>query len=234
MKKAVFFDLDGTLLPMDFQKFMELYFGNMMNHFKGSLDVSKLPEAIMAGTYEMVKDTSDKTNESVFMDFFGDYYDIDSKDYMSKFDLFYKTGFDAVQPATWQSEAMQEVVKYLKSKDIDIVIATNPLFPIEANYRRIKWAGLDANDFKHITCLEQNTKCKPNPLFYEEVLSQTGYKAEEVLMVGNDYVEDGVASTIGIETYIVTECAMNKEKSTFTIHHESGMEDFLKYIKNNY
>lgn len=234
MKKAVFFDLDGTLLPMDFDKFMSLYFSNMMQYFKGSLDVSLLPKAIMAGTYEMVKDTSDRTNESVFMDFFGTYYNVKSEEYMERFDTFYKTIFDDVQVATWQSKAMQEVVEHLKSKKIDIIIATNPLFPIEANYRRIKWAGLNIEDFKHITSLEVNTKCKPTPHFYEEVLKQTGYQPEDVLMVGNDYIEDGVASTLGIETYIVTDCAMNKEKSTFDIDHESSMDDFLKYIKKTY
>lgn len=234
MKKAVLFDLDGTLLPMDFEKFMQLYFGNMMAFFKDSLDVSTLPKAIMAGTHEMVKDGSDTTNWDVFMDYFGAFYNIDIEEYIPRFDTFYRTLFDNVAPATWQSEAMQKVVAHLKSKDIDVIIATNPLFPLVANYRRIDWAGLNKDDFKHITSLEENTKCKPNPLFYQEVLDKTGYKPEEVLMVGNDYVEDGVASTLGIETYIVTDCSMNKEKSNFNIDHESTMDEFLTYILENY
>ena len=36
MIKAVFFDLDGTLLPMDEDLFVKIYIGNMAKKFIGS------------------------------------------------------------------------------------------------------------------------------------------------------------------------------------------------------
>jgi FMN phosphatase YigB (HAD superfamily) len=234
MKKAILFDLDGTLLPMNFDRFMNVYFEKMSGYFADLLNPATLPKSILMGTQTMVADTSELTNETIFMTFFSEYYKDDISKYKGRFETFYKTIFDDVRISTWQSNEMKEVVSYLKTKNIPMVIATNPLFPMEANLRRIKWAGLDPNDFVYITSLEANTKCKPNPKFFKEVLDQTGYEPADVLMVGNDYLEDGVAITLGIDTYIITDCALNDQLTGYKPTYESNYQDFLSFIKNNY
>lgn len=234
MKKAVLFDLDGTLLPMDFDRFMHTYFKKLSFYFRDLIDPETLPKAILSGTKKMVEDNSDTTNEQIFMTFFSDYYNEDINTYTDYFERFYKEVFDEVQEVTWQSPEMKEVVAYLKSKKIPMVIATNPLFPMEANLRRIKWAGLKPDDFVYITSLETSTKCKPNPNFFVEVLEKINYKPNEVLMVGNDYIEDGIATKIGIETYMITDCALNDSKKIVKPNHESDYQGFLKFIKCNF
>jgi hypothetical protein len=53
-------------------------------------------------------------------------------------------------------------------------------------------------------------------------------------MVGNDYLEDGVAITLGIDTYIITDCALNDQLTGYKPTYESNYQDFLSFIKNNY
>jgi FMN phosphatase YigB (HAD superfamily) len=65
--KAILFDLDGTLLPMDIDQFMKLYFHEMGNTFEGLLDRESLIHKVMNATGIMIHDTSERTNEEVFM-----------------------------------------------------------------------------------------------------------------------------------------------------------------------
>ncbi len=232
MKTTIFFDLDGTLLPMNFNQFMEKYFKALSKHFYDMMPPDTLQKAVMGGTEAMVKDQSDKTNEDVFMSYFSQFVNDDMELYKNCFNEFYVSdGFQTVKEATSQNELMQEAVKVLKDKGYSVVVATNPLFPMQANLERIKWAGLDAEDFTFITSLEANTKCKPSPLFYQELLDELDLTSEEVLMVGNDYLEDLAASECGIETYIVQGNTLNDEVKKYTADFDTSDRDFLAYIK---
>ena len=75
--KAVMFDLDGTLLPMDQGVFIQAYFGGLCKRLAPhGYDPEQLVAAIWAGTGAMVKNTGENTNEAVFRkafeDIFGD------------------------------------------------------------------------------------------------------------------------------------------------------------------
>ena len=55
---------------------------------------------------------------------------------------------------------------------------------------RIRWAGIDAEDFEVITTYETYHYCKPNPKYFQEVMEEFGLNPKECLMVGNDVQED--------------------------------------------
>ena len=63
-----------------------------------------------------------------------------------------------------------------------MVLATNSIFPRIATENRIRWAGLEPDDFALITTYENSTYCKPNPAYYREVLGKLGLEAEECLV----------------------------------------------------
>ena len=65
---TILFDLDGTLLPIDGQAFEKIYFGNLSKHFLDVYEPKMLIQLIWGATKIMVKDTSDRTNEVVFME----------------------------------------------------------------------------------------------------------------------------------------------------------------------
>lgn len=47
---------------------------------------------------------------------------------------------------------------------------------------------------------------KPDPLFYEEILCQSGFSAKESLMIGNDYAKDIVgAKQVGMHSILFNE-----------------------------
>ena len=75
MLKAIFFDLDGTLLPMNENKFMEIYFHYLTKRME-SLGNQKdeLIKVIWDGTKAMYQNDGSMTNEEAFWLFFAKHY----------------------------------------------------------------------------------------------------------------------------------------------------------------
>ena len=67
MIDTVLFDLDGTLLPMDQEEFVNMYLGLMAKHMAPyGYEPKHLAAAIWAGTHAMVQNDGSRTNEEVF------------------------------------------------------------------------------------------------------------------------------------------------------------------------
>ena len=70
--RAILFDMDGTLLPMDTELFTRMYFKILTAKFAPfGYDPKALIDAVWAGTAAMVKNDGAQTNETVFWARFG-------------------------------------------------------------------------------------------------------------------------------------------------------------------
>ena len=98
----------------------------------------------------------------------------------------------------------------IKAKGLRVALATNPIFPAIATQNRIRWAGLEPEDFELYTTYENIGYSKPNLKYYEEVLRRMGLKPCDAMMVGNDVGEDMVASKLGMEVFLITDHMINK------------------------
>lgn len=230
--KAILFDLDGTLLPMDTEKFMKIYASEVTKAFQGFDEAEMIFPQIMKSIGTVVKSREENTNyEKFFLDF-ENKMPKTRHEYLEVFDKFYETGFLNVKNATSQSEHIIEAVQILKEKGYQLVIATNPIFPMAANRHRIAWAGLNIDDFDHVTSFEKNMHCKPSLEFYGEVLSEAGLKGEDVLMVGNDVQEDMVIKALGAKTYLINNYVINRlPNEEIPADYTGNYEDFLEFVK---
>lgn len=229
--KAIFFDLDGTLLPMDVELFMKVYFDEMSKLFEGLLEKEDLINAVMKATGTMVRDLSDRTNETVFMETFKHLMEADITQHQALFEAFYETTYEHVKISSHVSHDMVEAIKLIKEKGYKIVLVTNPLFPEKAIISRIKWAGLAPEDFDYISSFEQNHYCKPQLLFYEEVLKDNNLEAKDCLMVGNDVQEDMIVAQLGMDTYLLDEHLMHRTDEEVDVTYRGGHADFLAFVK---
>ena len=67
MLKAVLFDLDGTLLPMDVEEFQKSYFSSLAKFLAPyGYEPEKLVKSIWTGTKAMMKNDGTKSNEKAF------------------------------------------------------------------------------------------------------------------------------------------------------------------------
>lgn len=228
---TILFDLDGTLLPIDGQTFERIYFSNLAKHFVDVYDAKTLIQLIWSATKVMVKDTSDRTNEQVFMENLEALVGSDITWMQDRFMHFYATDFDQLRTAVTPNSNVLEAVKILKEKGYQCVIVTNPMFPKIAIEKRIAWTGLNRDDFSYVTSFEKNTACKPQLKLYEEVLKHLDLNVEDCLMVGNDIEEDMVVAKMGMDHYLITDHVMQDENIPDFIKRSGDYLDFLEFAK---
>ena len=229
--KVVMFDLDGTLLPMDLDVFMKAYFGGLSEQMaKHGYDPKAFIQAIWTGVGAMVKNTGAHTNEEVFLSVFQEVYGEALPQVQQILDAYYETEFPKVKDYCGFDPAAAETVQYLKKKDIDVVLATNPVFPAVATKNRILWSGLMPTDFVWYTTYENASYCKPNPDYYREILQRLNVKPEECIMVGNDVTEDMVAQTLGMQVFLLTDCLINKENKDISVYPHGNFCDLMHFL----
>jgi FMN phosphatase YigB (HAD superfamily) len=230
--KAVLFDLDGTLLPMDQDIFVKSYFGRLARKLvPHGYDPEKLVDGIWKGTAAMVKNDGTKNNEQAFWDTFTAIFGKKALNDTPYFDEFYSNEFDKVKESCGYNENADKLIKLLKAKGLRLALATNPIFPSVATECRMKWAGLDQNDFELFTTYENSRFCKPNVKYYEDIHEKMGLKAEECLMIGNDVREDMVAKSLGMKVFLLTDCLINKDGEDISVYPNGGFAELFEFIK---
>jgi len=231
MKKAVFFDLDGTLLPMDQDLFIKTYLKHLAIKLAPiGYESEKLLKAMWLGVGAMVKNDGAMTNEKRFWEVFCSFFGENAVDDMPYFEEFYRTDFIKAKTACGFEPKAAEAVRELKRRGYRIILATNPVFPSVATENRIRWAGLETEDFELFTTYEDYSFCKPSLDYYKEILEKTGLKAEECYMVGNDVSEDMVARDLGMDVFLITKCLLNKNNEDINNYPNGDFDDLLRFI----
>lgn len=230
---TVLFDLDGTLLPMDQEMFVKDYFGRIAAKVSpAGYDAKRLIDTIWRGTAAMVKNDGTKTNEKVFWDYAVSVYGDKILGDKYLFNEFYELEFDKIKAVCGFHSAGAEVVHDLKEKGFRVALATNPIFPARATQWRIRWAGLQPEDFELYTAYENSSHSKPNLDYYRDVLARLNVKPEECLMVGNDVGEDMVAEQLGMKVFLLTDCMINKTNVDISVYPHGGFEDLKAFLNN--
>ena len=229
--KAILFDLDGTLLPMDQDLFMKYYFGELVKKIVPyGYNKDTLSGDVWAGTKAMVMNDGSKTNEEAFWDKFCELQEKDCRKDLSVFDEFYRKEFCKAKDACQPTPSAKETIDFIKASGKRLILATNPLFPFVATENRIGWAGLSTSDFELITTYENCHYCKPNPKYYVEFLEKTGLSPEECLMVGNNAEEDMIAETLGMKVFLLTDCLINEKNADISNYPQGGFKELKAYL----
>lgn len=232
MINTIFFDLDGTLLPLNTEEFTMKYFDALARKLKDYFTPEEVGKVIWSSTAKMIQsDEPHKTNQDVFFEDFFQHVDIDKEVLEPLFDEFYDEEFTYLQEDIKPNETMIESVNILKNKGYNLVIATNPLFPKVAILERVQWAGLDKDDFEFITSYETMHYAKPRIGFYQELLEKTGSKGSKTMMVGNDVHEDMIAKDLNMTTFLIEDFIIGDLNDNENIDYHGSYHDFHNFCK---
>ena len=234
MIKMVMFDLDGTLLPMDMDVFIKCYFTLLAQKLTpcGYDDAKKLVNSIWAGVSAMVGNDGSCVNETAFWNKFTEIYGEKCLEDKPVFEEFYENEFQQAKSCCGYTEEAKKTVAALKAHGTRVALATNPLYPAVATESRIRWAGLEPEDFEFYTTYENSCFCKPNPLYYTELAEKLGVKPEECLMVGNDADEDIAAEKAGMKVFLLTDCLLNKQGKDIGKYPNGSFEDLNRFLSD--
>ncbi len=196
--------MDNTLILFDEDKFLMEYARLAAPYFSDILDEHTFFPKLLASTLHMIKNNGAMTNVEAFTNhFLADLPSLSYQECYTRFDEFYQESFQQLESLIIPAHAGCQVIKHALDRDLQVAIATNPIFPERATAQRLKWANIADLEINLVTNAENMCYCKPKPEYYQKILEILGRQPQECLMVGNDAVSDMSASTIGIKTYLV-------------------------------
>ena len=205
--KVLLFDLDNTLLFMDENNFLLSYATNLAKYFSDVFEDPKIfIHHLLEGTNFMVATKSQDKNIAKFFQYFVPHCKgLSEQIIYERFLNFYTHEFDNVKNIVVSTPLAPKIIEKALQSNLEIIIATNPIFPEIATRKRLEWAGLGTyiDNLTLVTYGEQFNTTKPDINYYNQILEKTGHTAEECLMDGNDIYNDGVASLIGMKFFYI-------------------------------
>ncbi len=236
MYDAILFDLDGTLLGLDNDRFVKAYFGAMAPKLAPWYPGGEFMPIIMAATEAMMHARGDR---GLLCDVFREAYDRHSPvpfaTLESVYNDFYQHEFEAVRTLSRPLPLAREVLKQAAAITPRIALATIPIFPRIAIDARLVWGNLADFPFSLITSFENMHTSKPNPTYFLEIAHRLGVVPGACLMVGNDYRDDMAAVAAGMETYLVLDDALNSQVAHQNPPTYTGslteLHEFLRQIR---
>jgi len=203
--KAFLLDLDDTLLVNPMAQYIPAYFKRLADHLGEMVPTELFHVGLRSGVDAMeANNRSGPTNDRVFLDTFCPAVGCTAEELRPIFEEFYTHEYPKLRSITRPIPEARMLIEWLTGKNIPVVIATNPLYPARAVQHRLTWAGIPVTDFNYrlVTTGEQMHAAKPQPEYYLEILDKLGLRAEDCLMVGDDWRRDiEPATSVGIPVY---------------------------------
>lgn len=211
--KAILFDLDGTLLPMNMEEFTQGYFYQLAQVIAPyGIESQSLIKSIWYATKAMMANDGSKSNMEIFWENFIAVTKLDKDKITPVLDTFYTKEFNNAKSNTKDNPLAKQVVNLAHKYGRKVALASNPIFPLDGQISRLQWVGLDKNDFDLITSYESESYCKPHINYYLSICKRLGVEPRECLMIGNDLKEDMYgASQAGIDCYLVEDCIIDNK-----------------------
>jgi HAD superfamily hydrolase (TIGR01549 family) len=230
MIEAILFDLDGTLLENDVQKFLNGYLPLSAEHTAALLDGKTLTAELMYGTQAMIKNRDGRlTNSDVFWPVFSERTGVPRERMQPLVDSFYRERFAELRPLTAKRPEARLIIQHCLARGLKVVIATNPVFPRAAIEQRLDWAGISPAEFRFdlITVYEEMHFTKPNVEYYEEILGKIGVDADRAMMVGDEWENDiAPPARLGLRTFWVNYDGQRPPDGAATLAGKGTLEEF--------
>jgi FMN phosphatase YigB (HAD superfamily) len=207
--RAVLFDLDGTLLDIDIDAFLEDYFGALGPIVAGVMGDGADPamglRAVLDATSAMMSPHPRTTNREVFNARFLEItgVDLDIREFALAFERFYAEVFPTLRRGLGPRDGARDAVSAALGLGMKVAIATNPIFPSDAILERMRWADVADLPVGVVTTYEIMHAAKPQPAYFIETADLLGVEARDCLMVGDDEVLDMKAAVAGMRTFYV-------------------------------
>jgi len=232
MYEAILFDLDGTLLGLDNDAFVKVYFKALAPKLAPLYGNSDFTKPIIAATEAMYRADGRKPSlRQVFCDEFDRHSAIPFEKIEPVFIDFYQHEFEQVKAISRVLPLSAPILAAAAKVSEKIVLATVPVFPRIAIDARLRWAGLERLPFTLITSFENMSFCKPNSKYYQEIAERLVVEPQRCLMIGNDHIDDLAAAGAGMETFLVLDEQLNADKGRNKPTYTGRQEELLVFLQ---
>jgi FMN phosphatase YigB (HAD superfamily) len=207
--KALLLDLDDTLIDNAMDTFLPAYLRALEAFAASVMDPGRFTAALLNATRVMDgNDGSGPSNEQAFADAFYPALGVAREELEPFLERFYDEAFPQLEPLTRPRPEAPKIVEWATDRGLQVVIATNPLFPRTAIEQRMAWGGVgvDRFDYARVTTYENSHATKSSPAYFSEIVERIGRRPQECLMVGDDWGWDVVcAGKAGIPSFWISD-----------------------------
>lgn len=212
MIKAVFFDMDDTLLRINLSPFLMSYYQRMSKLIASIAEKSWIPilNDLTQSLFEVSNEnrTDEYTNAELLVRAFKERTDIPLDDpviadALHFFDQYMVDKLNTSLINAYPRPGAHAALGRVKDLGLRCVLATNPSFSEACIRTRMRWAGIDTFAFDYITYLENSYRMKPCKRYYEDIAHTLSLELDECVMVGNDPFADFCSPAAGIQTIYV-------------------------------
>jgi FMN phosphatase YigB (HAD superfamily) len=202
MISALLVDLDGTLLENHMDVFLPAYLELLGGFIESQTDLKGFISQLLRSTEDMLSNKDPMaTLEEAFAATMYPALGVEAAELRPLLETFYRHHFPELRKLTAPMPGAMALIEFARREQLEIVIATNPLFPRTAIIQRLEWAGLGSQieAFALVTSYEAFHNAKPNPSYYAEILGRLGRPAGQAAIIGDDCDNDiHPASVLGI------------------------------------
>jgi FMN phosphatase YigB (HAD superfamily) len=228
--KAVFFDLDGTLLDSNMETFLSPYLKLISARIAQIMPPQEFVTQLLRATELMAANDGRATNEEVFAAAFYPAIGRPRAEMEPIFEAFYAEDFPKLQQYTKRKPEARRVVQRVFDLGYDVAVTTNPLFPATAVMQRLAWAGVDDFPYRLVTSYENSRYCKPNPRYFEDVAGRLGHPTEACLVVGDEDM-DMAGALAGCPTFLVQSASTQLNSAAPEPTYRGALEDVLALLE---
>lgn len=166
-------------------------------------DQSTFFQKLLQSTVNMIRNDGSMTNVDAFTYNFISGSKLGYEECFNLLHKFYAESFRQLGKIVHVVPYGRKLLERVLQEGLQVVIATNPIFPELATQIRLEWANIGDLDITMSTHAENMSYCKPRPEYYQSILDYIKQKPEDCVMAGNDPVSDMAASVLGIKTFLV-------------------------------
>ena len=222
MTQTLLLDLDDTLLDNPLNQLITVYLKTISAAVAGIVDPQEFLHNLLAATEKMIqKETIVQTLRICFEADFYAHYPTQKPALETTLNEYYQKIYPTLRSSTSPRPAAIDLVKGAFKQGMQVVVATNPLFPIEAQQMRLEWANLPADKypFAIVTSYEFMHFAKPNPAYFAEILARLGWPDQAMGMLGNSLSDDILpAAALGIPSFLILQNGQIPDRIPANVH----------------
>ncbi|ABA90182.1 HAD superfamily hydrolase [Syntrophotalea carbinolica DSM 2380] len=229
---GILFDLDGTLLDIQMEDYINGYVENLARCFEDIADRTVFAEVLISSAYALFSDRDgEQTNELFFLSMIARQLGIGKKQLRLRLQKFYENGLAQLSHLVKPFPQSHAILQSCFERNLKVALATNPVFPRAAINARLRGAGLDGFPYDLISSYENSHYCKPHPQFFLDILSRLSLNPENVVMIGNDTQYDLPARRAHIATFLVDTCLIDHDRRVGQATWVGNHDDLLQFIR---
>lgn len=202
--EGILFDLDGTLLQVDMNRFIPAYVQGLAEVCADLVEPRRFTDVVLQATWALLRsEQGECSNQQLFHSALERHLAISPDLFSQRLQCYCREYLPALAPLITPHPLVPRILRGCFDRGLKVVVATNPVFPRPLVEARLAWGAMGEFLFDLVTSYENSRFCKPHRGYFEDILQTLGLAPQHCLMVGNDTLHDLAAGQAGMATYLL-------------------------------